>query len=105
MVEICTASDLEREFKKGIRLYKKFHWGTDIDKILRRKIPRIPGVTVMLGDLPGIPYITQKEGDDEPIMYYHEFETELPLLVTSAAGRGLWIVGGKFRTKAEGIVG
>ena len=97
--------DVLKELKKATTMYKDFHWGKDVDKITKMEAPEPPRVLVALGYLRSVTYQTQKEGDEGDMFYIHAFERPFPILCTDPEGKHLFIVGGGFKVKKEGIVG
>lgn len=65
---------------------------------------RIPGTLVKLGDMTEIVYRSPKY-DGEQKTYVHKTGRPHPVLATDPDGKHLYIVGGKVRVTADGLVG
>jgi hypothetical protein len=61
--------------------------------------------TAPVGELRGVIYRTSRVPGEEPKNYVHFFEDKLPILTTNPAGTRLYIVGGSYRVKNNGIHG
>lgn len=86
---------------KAAALYERFT-GHDAEEFGRVSV-NVPDVLVMFGELDGVLYTTVRDGKVEH--YKHEFhEGDKPLLCTSPDGKQLFIVGGRYRFTARGIV-
>lgn len=69
-------------------------------------IARAAGVpAVPVGELRGVIYRTSRVPGEEPKNYVHFFEDNLPILTTNTAGTRLYIVGGSYRVRNDGIHG
>ena len=74
-------------------------------KVRRTSTPEgSPGVLVELGELLEVAYRSDKWSPGKKKDYLHSFNRPRPVLATDAKGRDLYIVGGGFQIKAEGIV-
>ena len=84
--------------------FEAFHWGTPSTKTIAATIdpPKAHEALAVLGRLRRIDYETVKDG--QHAIWYHDFEHTFPYLATCKRGR-LWIVGGSYRIRPEGIVG
>jgi len=102
---IIDEKELKKEIKKATKLYTNFHWGLRPDKTYSSEIPDPPGVVVDLGYLRAVIYETVKKGDGSPIFYIHSFDRIFPILSTDPQAKSLFISGGNFKIKPEGIVG
>jgi hypothetical protein len=98
------------ERARGIRTFKKWH-AFSPHRITRVKAPsRIPRTMVQLGELEAIVYRSDKwaGGPDNPkgkhILYEHTTQRPRPVLATDPDGRDVFIVGGKMRVTADGLV-
>jgi len=89
---------------RAVDLYKKFHQfdPESIDKV-KIKTRTIPKTLVKVGHLVGVIYRSDK-WDHRRRSYIHRFKTK-PLLVTDSIGGSLYVIGGSFKVKPEGIVG
>jgi len=87
---------------------KRFQTFFDFDprKVISFPVPsrKIPGELVILGTLELVGYISDKwEGKNH--RYLHEFKKGArPFLCCDAAGKQLFIIGGDYAIKEEGIV-
>lgn len=85
--------------------YKDFHWGEDVDRVVKKRISPPPAIAVKLGKLDAVTYETTKAG--ERALYEHNFGEEggkRPDLVMDAETKKLHIVGGDYDVRPEGIV-
>ena len=92
------------QLSQAAQMFRRFH-GFDPKTVTsiagERSIPR---TLVRLGDLVEVSYRSNKF-DRKTRDYVHKFGTPRPTLCTRPDGRGLFIVGGRFRNTARGIVG
>ncbi len=94
-----------RKLAEAERFYEDFHWGDQPQKNVVRKVPRPPRVGVKLGRVHSIAYETRKGG--EKAIWEHEFGEEggrKPDLVMDQDTRKLYLIGGTYKIKPEGIV-
>lgn len=93
-----------RVTKAAARMFKKWH-GFASTNTIRVNGPRtIPATLVKLGELPEIAYRSNKwTGKKET--YLHKTGTPRPLLCCDPKGKQFYIVGGRMRATARGIVG
>jgi hypothetical protein len=93
----------------AIKLREKFHWGLPAGEALELPKIEVPKFTTVLGYLKRIGYVTQKAGDDDPLLYVHDFENDpnLPLLLACPKTGQLLIhrYKSKYRIEPRGIVG
>lgn len=91
--------------KKSVAKFKEFH-DFDPKEVVALPVNRtIPRELVRVGDLVGVIYRSDK-WDRKKKDYIHKFNrSDRPILASSPDGKRLFILGGSFRTKAEGIVG
>lgn len=94
------------EWDAVISIFEQFHkyWPT---KVMPLDIDSrtIPAVLARLGELKGVIYISDKWGDGKQ-SYIHNFKaSDRPILATDSDGTHLYILGGSYRIKPEGIVG
>jgi hypothetical protein len=91
--------------QKAKEMFQKFHQ-FDPEKFVRVKIKsrQIPKQLVVLGQLVDIAYSSDKWHKGKKVNYIHKFQ-QRPYLAVSPGGDQLFIVGGKYKVKAEGIVG
>lgn len=67
------------------------------------KVIPLSGVGMVIGELDAVCYTTVRDGETES--YKHEFRKKSrPMLVSSADGKNLYIVGGSYHFGARGIV-
>jgi hypothetical protein len=86
---------------KAARAYAAFHWGDVVDEKINAMI-EFPESMYVKGVIQAIEYRTHKGGKKSEI-FVHDFGTPRPLLCNK--GAALYIVGGRYRIKEEGIVG
>jgi len=85
----------------AVKAYKKFHWGDAVDEEIKSEI-NVPDVLFAIGELVTVEYDTHKEG--EQAIWKHTFKKgSRPFLASDADGKQLFIVGGKYAVKKEGI--
>lgn len=94
------ASELERA-EKMFRTWHEF----DSKTIKTVKIPRqtFPKYGVNLGEIVTIDYVSDK-WEGKPVTYTHDTKRPRPLLVSDPDGKMLFIVGGKMKPTADGLV-
>jgi len=61
--------------------------------------------TKPVGELRGVIYRTSRVPGEEPKNYVHFFEGKLPILTTNPTGTRLYVVGGGYRVRNDGIHG
>jgi hypothetical protein len=115
-----------KKLREAVELYERFHWGKLPESVQEVQI-EVPEVFVNLGKLLGVIYLSNKDGKVRPYVHFfgrgEPFElrchrgqvvlaakrqvsySELPDLLTDHKGKGLFIYGGNFRVRKEGIVG
>ena len=98
------------EYARGAKTFKKWHAFAP-HHISRIKAPRrIPRTMVRLGELEALVYRSDKwaGGPDNPqgkrLLYEHTTQRPRPVLATDPDGRDFFIVGGKMRVTADGLV-
>lgn len=90
------------EVQKAARLYTRFS-GHEAESVGRVKVPNVPKVGVLIGDVDGILYTTVRDGKTEK--YIHKFKPkDKPLFVVSPDGRTIYFVGGRYDFTERGIV-
>lgn len=84
------------------RTFKRWHLfePAELTRIAARSIPR---VLVKLGELPTIFYRSNK-WEGRQVDYRHATKRPFPWLCTGPDGRGLYIIGGRTRVTARGLV-
>lgn len=93
------------EYDALVEWYSAFH-GRVPDALTVMTVEKeiMPDVVAELGPLTAIEYrVTLSSG--EKVTMRHTFGRQKPLLVCDADGKGLWIVGGKFKVTERGIEG
>jgi hypothetical protein len=93
------------EVARAAGTFRKWH-GFDAHQVTTIKGPkrRIPATLVKLGELPEITYTSDKwKGKKQT--YVHRTSSPRPVLATDPSGRDLFIVGGRVRVTADGLVG
>jgi hypothetical protein len=93
------------EVERAARAYKDFHWGTKPTKQVRVKVPRPSGKLWAIGKLHSAAYTTTK-GREGRHTWEHEFGEgggKKPTLATD--GKRLFVIGGTYKIKPEGITG
>lgn len=89
---------------RALRTFRKWHQ-FDPKAITQVKGSRaIPARLVKLGEIPEIVYRSDK-WSGKPQTYLHKCGNPRPLLCTDPDGKRLFIVGGRLRVTARGIVG
>lgn len=93
------------EVERAARAYQAFHWGTEPRKQVRVKVPRPSGRLWAIGKLHSAAYTTTK-GKEGRHTWEHEFGEgggKKPTLATD--GKRLFVIGGTYKIKPEGITG
>ena len=94
----------KKAVKKAAELFEDFH-GFPASETIKAKIERkIPKTLVKVGDMREIIYHSDKWSPGRTKRYLHDFEKPYPLLCSDTKGRRLYIIGGEFEIKPEGIV-
>jgi len=84
------------------RMFEKAHWGLRPKFGSNKKI-NVPKAVAQIGKLTAIEYETAK-GNEGKGVYRHVFSAPLPDLCSSPDGKQLFILGGGYKVKPEGIV-
>lgn len=95
----ATAAELDQARKT----FHRWHQFAPSDVTVHRGARSIPRVLVKLGEIPEIIYRSNK-WEGRLVTYTHKTKAPRPLLCTGADGKGLFIVGGKTRPTARGLV-
>lgn len=91
-----------RQLASGARLFRDFT-GHDARRGTPMEKPRVPDVLVKIGRVDGILYTTKRDGKVEK--YIHEFRADArPIFAVAPDGRGIFLLGGRYRFTARGIV-
>ena len=89
---------------EGMKLFGKFH-GFEAGRVTNVQInTKIPGQLVQIGVLKEIVYHSDKDSPGKLKRYLHDFKKPFPVLCTDVKGNRLFILGGGYKVKAEGIV-
>jgi hypothetical protein len=90
-----------REVEKAADLYVQFR-GENPEFIDTVKLS-VPPVMLFIGECDGVLYTTRREGHIES--YIHQFaKKSRPLLCSDAAGKQLFLIGGRYNFTDAGIV-
>jgi hypothetical protein len=90
------------EIQAASNLYERFtgHTPESVGKI---KLPPMPKVGVVIGEIDGVMYTTVRDGVEEK--YIHKFSRRSkPLFVVSPDGKQIFLVGGQYNFTERGIV-
>lgn len=100
--------EAQKDLKKAINFYKKFHWGDEFKNIEKVEI-KLPKAFFGLGHLIGIIYMTHKAKEED--FYIHVFKPPFPILIGGECEKEilgnkniLLGLGGFFEIKEEGII-
>ena len=92
-----------REAAAARRTFKRWH-GFEARRVLTANVaPRIPRVLIALGELHTVVYESDKWTSRREL-YRHQTKKPRPLLCTGPDGRGLFLIGGRTRVTALGLV-
>lgn len=95
---------MKKRLQAAVKKFESFT-GLEASKVTKVHIPDPPEVTVILGELVGVIYKTEKtETGSRPREFIHKFKKR-PLLLTDTKGKYLYIAGGKIRVTDRGIEG
>lgn len=87
--------------KEAARLYNDFSGHNEMETF-RMKVPSLPRVVAVFGDIDAIEYSTVRDG--KPELYRHEFrDKSKPMFCASPDGKQIYILGGKYRVTERGI--
>lgn len=90
------------DYQRAADLFERFS-GHDAEELARVKLPTLPKVLAVIGELDGVLYTTVRDGRVE--RYVHEFaDRDKPLLCVTPDGRHLHIVEGRYVFTERGIV-
>lgn len=90
------------QLNRAVDLYENFtgHRGEHIATI---RVPDVPKVVAVVGEVEGIIYNTTRDGNFE--RYIHEFKKSArPVLAVTPDGKQLLLIGGDFEFTERGIV-
>jgi hypothetical protein len=96
------ADSRESKIQQGLELYQRFKWGRTAKKSKQINFD-FSDVVVSLGKLAAVEYVTAK-GEEKAAAWRHEFSAPLPTLASNPEGTQLYILGGGYKIKREGIV-
>ncbi len=83
-------------------LYERFSGQTAVE-VGRVKVPPLPAVAVVIGEVDGVLYSTVRDGVLEK--YKHKFhKKDRPLLIVDPTGKNLYLLGGNYDFTERGIV-
>lgn len=92
-----------RRLARLAKMFKDYH-GFEPGQVKTVRInTRIPTELVQIGTLQEIVYHSDKDDRGRLKRYLHDFKKPYPILCTDVSRQRLFIIGGKFRVKAEGI--
>jgi len=95
--------EIREEIKAALKFYREIHWGEEAKKIKTVEVPDPPKTGVKVGDLIFLGYVTRKGRKEN--LFVHVFKAPFPILLTDKEGRNLYITGGAFKIREEGIIG
>jgi hypothetical protein len=97
-------SNPSSEVARARRTFRKWH-GFDSSRVVRLSGPdrRIPSTLVKLGDVPEFVYRSNK-WEGKPVTYSHKTKRPYPVLATDPQGKYLYLVGGRTKVTADGLV-
>ena len=92
---------MKKKLLKAVQLFQAFT-GHNPEYVDTVKMPDFPEVALKVGDCLGIMYETVRDGKKE--RYIHEFRGKSrPLLISSHDGKQLFLLGGRYVFKEDGI--
>jgi hypothetical protein len=93
-----------RTWEAVIEMFRRFH-DFDPGEVSAYNYDQAPRVVACLGELEAVVYKSDK-WDGRRRSYIHKFKaSDRPLLATDEAGERLYIIGGSYRIKEDGIIG
>lgn len=94
----------DKKIEAGEKLFSEFH-GFEAGQIDKVKLDlSIPKTLVKIGFMREIVYHSDKDSKGRQRRYIHDFKRPYPMLCSDVAGKRLFIIGGNFEIKAEGII-
>lgn len=91
----------QKKVNAAVKLFKDFT-GENPTNLNKHKKPVFPDVALYVGECTGIMYEAVRDGKTEN--YIHEFkEGSQPMLISSHDGKQLFLLGGKYQFKDDGI--
>lgn len=91
--------------EKAIKKYIEIHWGEKPIRITPQNYLPPPKVLVQIGLLESLAYVTEKGGEGKIVYDHFHNPDNMPILACDPEGRQLYIIGGNYEIKKEGIVG
>ncbi len=92
---------LQQAIARAVRLFTGFR-GAKPAEVRPIRIPATPRVVLTIGELVGIIYLTERDG--EMVQATHRFKKAArPILAVTPDGRTLLILGGDYRVTHNGI--
>lgn len=83
-------------------LYERFS-GHEAEEGVRVKVPALPKVGVLIGEIDGVLYTTVRDGKVEK--FIHKFHPrDKPDFVVSPDGKRIFLIGGRYDFTERGIV-
>jgi hypothetical protein len=101
---ICRERSTDIVLQAAKRLFGRFHRFPPSRVLTGRCDRRVPRVLVRLGELKALVYSSDRGKPGQPRSFIH-FMDSPPTLACDAAGRRLFILGGRFRVTPFGIEG
>jgi hypothetical protein len=94
----------EKKLEAASKLFRDFH-GFDAKNMDWVPLDRsMPDALVKVGILKEIVYFSDKDSRGKLKRYIHDFSKPYPILCSDVAGKRLFIIGGVYEVKPEGIV-
>jgi len=94
----------KQKLEAAEKLFRDFH-GFDAEHMDWVPLDRsMPDALVKLGSMREIVYFSDKDAKGRPKRYIHDFSRPYPILCSDVAGKRLFIIGGVYEIKPEGIV-
>lgn len=95
-----------KEWDAVIEQFRKFHdFMPSQVEVLKLDTLSMPRIVAYLGELEAVTYRSDKWDGKERSYIHHFKKGDRPILATDSEGRRLFVVGGSFRVKAQGITG
>lgn len=93
-----------RAWEAVIEMFRRFH-DFEPGEVSAYEYDQAPRLVACLGELEAVIYRSDK-WDGKNRSYIHKFKTsDRPLLATDESGKRLYIIGGSYRVKEDGIIG
>ena len=102
-IEAPVPPGIREALRQSARTFRKWH-GFDASSLVEVKgNQRIPRVLVALGMIPALVYKSDK-WSGRMTTYEHKTREPRPLLCTGPDGKGLFIIGGRVKVTADGLI-